>query len=319
MRRNSKGQVSLEYLIVTSLVLLFLVAMGIILYQKYTEWADLRTYLAERTVVNTVADSINQVVIAGDGYWQTFTISSGYPGVVFNVTFKPNEPTVFISMQGMTMHAPLLTSNISCGTNYSSCITTADGTVIIQLNNTLYMQASNYHNQIAISAGPTSSVPTTTTITTTTTPTTTTTLVGFLCQITSGNCSAFAGQVCAFALSDTSNAQAGTCSNSSYAYQLCCNESAGSLSVVVRDGGCQQAGILSISAVDNAHAEEYPSANYANDVCMASTAGTLSCQYSSSACAYPYSCVVTLSDITNAHIGDCTVYPANVNICCEIT
>lgn len=147
MGHNSSGQVSLEYLIVTSLVLLFLVVMGVMLYQKYTEWADMRTYLAGRTAAITVAESIDQVTTEGDGYWQTFTIRSRYPGDDFNITFKPNNPTVFIEMQGMTLHVPLLTSNISC--NISACKTTADETVL-HLNNTASLRVINNQNQIYI-------------------------------------------------------------------------------------------------------------------------------------------------------------------------
>jgi hypothetical protein len=147
MRLNNKAQVSLEYLIVTSLVLLFLVVMGVILYQKYTEWADLRTHLAGRSAANTLAESINQVVIAGDGYWQTFSVRSRYPGDEFNITFKRNEPTVFIDMQDMTMHAPLLTTNVSC---CPPLCTTAGEKTILHLNTTLSTKVINKRNQIYI-------------------------------------------------------------------------------------------------------------------------------------------------------------------------
>ena len=147
MRTNNKAQVSLEYLIVTSLVLLFLVVMGVIIYQKYTEWADLRTHLTGRTAANTMAESINQVVTAGNGYWQTLSIRSRYPGDEFNITFKRNEPTVFIDLQDMTMHAPLLTTNISC------CLpicTTVGETTILKLNTTLSTKVINHGNVIFI-------------------------------------------------------------------------------------------------------------------------------------------------------------------------
>ena len=147
MGHNGRGQVSIEYLIVASLVLLFLVVMGVMLYQKYTEWADMRTYLAGRTAAITTAESIDQVATAGDGYWQTFTIRSRYVGDEFNVTFKPNNPTVFIEMQGMTMHVPLLTSNISC--NIPACNTTPEG-IVLHLNNTASLRVINNHNQIYI-------------------------------------------------------------------------------------------------------------------------------------------------------------------------
>lgn len=145
--KRSKAQVSLEYLIVTSLVLLFLVVMGVILYQKYTEWADLRTHLAGRAAANTMAESINQVVASGDGYWQSFTVRSRYPGDEFNITFKRNEPTVFIDLQDMTMHAPLLTSNVTCC--LPACTYDGERTVLY-MNTTLTSKVINYRNQIYI-------------------------------------------------------------------------------------------------------------------------------------------------------------------------
>lgn len=147
MNLKNKAQVSLEYLIVTSLILLFLVVMGVILYQKYTEWADLRMHLAGRTAANTMAESINQVVTSGDGYWQTFSVRSRYPGDEFNITFKRNEPTVFIDMQDMTMHAPLLTMNVTCC--LPICVINGEKT-ILQLNNTLTTKVINRGNVIFI-------------------------------------------------------------------------------------------------------------------------------------------------------------------------
>ncbi|MFZ2456801.1 MAG: hypothetical protein WAX07_10025 [Candidatus Altiarchaeia archaeon] len=147
MNYKNKAQVSLEYLIVTSLVLLFLVVMGVILYQKYSEWADLRTHLAGRSAANTVAESINQVVVSGDGYWQTFSVRSRYPGDEFNITFKRNEPTVFIDLQDMTMHAPLLTMNVTCCP--PTCVIDGEKT-ILPINNTLSSRVINHGNVIFI-------------------------------------------------------------------------------------------------------------------------------------------------------------------------
>jgi len=146
-RQNNKAQVSLEYLIITSLLLLILIAMGIVLYQKYSEWADLRTHLAERTATNTIAETINQVVSSGDGYWQTFTVYSRYTGDEFNITFKRSEPAVFIETEDMTMHAPLLTANVTC------CLPqcTSDGErTTLYLNAALSSKVINRRNQIYI-------------------------------------------------------------------------------------------------------------------------------------------------------------------------
>jgi hypothetical protein len=94
-----------------------------------------------------MAESINQVVTAGDGYWQTFSLRSRYAGDEFNLTFKRNEPTVFVELQDMTMHAPLLTTNVTC------ClpICTTDGEkTIVYLNTSMSSKVINRHNQIYI-------------------------------------------------------------------------------------------------------------------------------------------------------------------------
>jgi hypothetical protein len=145
MRRDIRGQVSLEYLVVLSLILLFFVIMGVMLYQKYAEWANLRTYLAGRTAANTLAETIDQAVMSGDGYWQTFTIHSRYPGDEYNITFASKNPTVFVETEGMTLHAPILTGNINC--TFSACSKTEDG-FLLRLNDTVYLRASNRRNQI---------------------------------------------------------------------------------------------------------------------------------------------------------------------------
>lgn len=151
MTPKNKAQVSLEYLIVTSLVLLFLVVMGVIISEKYTEWADLRTQLVGRSAANTMAESINQVVLSGDGYWQTLSVRSRYVGDEFNITFKRNEPTAFIEMQDMTMHAPLLTTNITCCPPLCVIVGSGDNMkTILPLNTTLSTRVINHGNVIFI-------------------------------------------------------------------------------------------------------------------------------------------------------------------------
>ena len=143
-----KGQVSLEFLIVTSLVLLVLVVMGIVLYQKYVEYADLRLYVTGRNIANTLAGNINQMSMVGDGYSESFSIQPRYSGDEYNITFKKNEPTVFVSVQEMTWQAPLLTTEVYC------CLpricTNFPDKVVLYLNNTLNTRVINYQKKVYI-------------------------------------------------------------------------------------------------------------------------------------------------------------------------
>ena len=122
-------------------------------------------------------------------------------------------------------------------------------------------------------------------------------------------------EVCVFRMDDTAGGHAGTCSDSSYSYRVCCSASSGSLSVDIKDGNCGQDGVISLFSTDNSHVEKYPSSNYNNDICLSSTAGVINCNYPAS-CGGGHTCIASISDTTNAHIGDCNAY--TTKICCWI-
>ena len=158
----------------------------------------------------------------------------------------------------------------------------------------------------------TAAAATTTTTTTTSTTTTTAPTSSLSCIIRNTACGG--GETCVFRMSDISNAHAGTCSDSSYTYRVCCSVSSGTLTVGTQDGGCAQDGVISLSTLDNAHVETYPSANYVNDICMSASSGTISCDYLSSC---PDACLGSMSSATNAHAGDCSAY--TTKICCKVS
>ena len=143
--KTNKGQISLEFLIVTSLVLLILVVMGMVIFQKYSEWSALRLHVTGRNLADNLADGINEISIVGHGYSQYVTLYTRYPGDEFNVTFKEGNPIVFVE-QEMTWHAPLLTSEVYCCLP-NVCETAGDKT-IVHINNTQSMRIINYQNKV---------------------------------------------------------------------------------------------------------------------------------------------------------------------------
>ena len=145
---KNKAQVSLEFLLVTSLVLLVLVVMGIVLYQKYIECSDLRLYVTGRNIANTLAGHINQMSMVGDGYSESFRIQPRYPGDELNITFKKKEPTVFVSAQEMTWQAPLLTTEVYCC--MPAICQNSPGKVVLYLNQTRTMRVINYQKKVYI-------------------------------------------------------------------------------------------------------------------------------------------------------------------------
>ena len=109
-------------------------------------------------------------------------------------------------------------------------------------------------------------------------------------------------------ISSLGNAHGELASEGNYNYVLCCTF-AGSLTC---DGSNK---IIGLSSTTNAHAETPTEATYSNDVCYSD----LNCISTSFFCGsqqvpdYPLS-IFSLSDYTNAHIGEINDY--SINICC---
>lgn len=143
-----KAQVSLEFLVVVSMMLILFILMGIVVYQKYAQWSDLQLYLTGRNIAKNLAENINQVSTVGEGYSEYFTISPRYPGDEFNITFKRREPTVFVNVDVMSWQAPLLTAEVYC------CLKICDNSdpdkVVMKLNQTLKTRVINYQKKIYI-------------------------------------------------------------------------------------------------------------------------------------------------------------------------
>ncbi len=117
-----------------------------------------------------------------------------------------------------------------------------------------------------------------------------------------------------FHISNETNAHAELNNNSNYAYEICCNDTAG-LNVSNNCLGYYKT-LLHLSNQTNAHAELNNKSNYNKfNVCISSSDGLLNCSYESSCDGYD-TCIASVSSSTNAHVGNCTDY--SIKICCGI-
>ncbi|MEE9525510.1 MAG: LamG-like jellyroll fold domain-containing protein [Candidatus Woesearchaeota archaeon] len=114
-------------------------------------------------------------------------------------------------------------------------------------------------------------------------------------------------------LSNTSNAHGELNNNSDYSYKVCCNETTGA--TLTTTCGTE---LLHLSNQTNAHAENSSESDYDYNVCLDSPTGNITCSYESSCAAWD-TCVVSLSNYTNAHLGDCTTDPYTTLLCCNFT
>lgn len=125
-----------------------------------------------------------------------------------------------------------------------------------------------------------------------------------VCSIKS-SCSA--GETDIFEMYDLTNSHSGL-SGSGYANKICCTNS---------NAVCSSPGsvvVLKLSSAINAHAELSSGTAYSTSVCLASnTAGqTILCSYGSTAPSSEYTCLGSIYDVTNSHVGNCNAYTTKI-------
>ena len=114
-----------------------------------------------------------------------------------------------------------------------------------------------------------------------------------------------------FHISNETNAHAELNNNSNYNYKICCNDTAGLNIGTICSG--EYFTLLHLSNQTNAHAELNNESNYNFNLCINISTGELNCSYESSCSGYD-TCIASVSNSTNAHVGNCTDY--STKICC---
>ncbi len=133
-------------------------------------------------------------------------------------------------------------------------------------------------------------------------------LIGFYCIVRLGSCAG--DEVNLFQMSSTSDAHASV--DDSYSYRVCC----GGISGLGKSCFGNYNIVMRLYDTSNSHAEtkEANSGQYNIDVCLSSL-GSVNCLSSDSSCPADYICVASISDWSNAHVGDCNAYSRK--ICCS--
>ncbi len=128
-------------------------------------------------------------------------------------------------------------------------------------------------------------------------------------------------------LSNWTNAHAENYTFINYSYLLCCSENIGYVDIKRDCTGTRYKDfdyIINLSAGTNAHAAlPNQTINYPQPVCIglvsngwnASGSSAVHC-FDNSTCNPPYTAMVSLSNFTNAHLGNATAYP--LKICCKL-
>jgi hypothetical protein len=115
----------------------------------------------------------------------------------------------------------------------------------------------------------------------------------------------------AFRISDLTDAHAELSTQSNYPYIVCCRIDGTSLTVSQEISG----GFIGLSTPTDAHVEAGSQNNYGYHLEFRPGYGDVFCEVADSCQDYD-TCLVSISDLTNAHVGDCTTNPYQKKICC---
>jgi hypothetical protein len=144
--------------------------------------------------------------------------------------------------------------------------------------------------------------------------------IHFSCWVaaTSSECAAHGG-ISIIHISNYTNAHAELNNQSNYALTICCNNTNSNLTT-----DCSGAEtILKLSGQTNAHAQlgNITGADeYNHSVCLKTEnpANALNCEFRQADCLINETCIVKLSNSTNAHLEDCSNANYSHRICCEL-
>lgn len=117
-----------------------------------------------------------------------------------------------------------------------------------------------------------------------------------------------------FRISDLTDAHAELMTQSNYPYIVCCRVNGLTLSVFQEIGG----GFIGLSNPTDAHVEAGNQNNYGYHLKFNPSYGNIICNIDDSCDSYD-TCLVSISDLTDAHVSDCVTNPYQKKICCSFS
>ncbi|MBD3304023.1 DUF11 domain-containing protein [Candidatus Woesearchaeota archaeon] len=123
------------------------------------------------------------------------------------------------------------------------------------------------------------------------------------------------GETKVLGMSATTNAHAELQNQSVYNTSICCQDLSGRNTILATGTT-----FLNLSNYTNAHAAlPNTSVSYPYQANISGSSENITCTYTktSGVCAYPYGCIATISNNTNAHVSDCSNNPYSQTVCCR--
>ncbi len=148
MNFNRKAQASIEFLVAFAIVVVIFLVFAVAMYQKSIQANEIKADMMGQRVANSIAEAINSVYIAGEGFSQTITLPEKISLSSYEVKFYRDEPTVFLFTETQSWSAPLVMPYVNC--TMSIC-EFSDNTATMHINSTLNVKVSYIEDKIYLS------------------------------------------------------------------------------------------------------------------------------------------------------------------------
>lgn len=148
MNKKKSAQVSMEFLVVFSIILIIFIITSFFLYQKVTQANEIKVNIAGKKISNSIAESINEVFIVGEGFSKILELPEKIFFDNYLVKFYSQEPSVFVFTERLSWSSPLSTPEINCTMSicsYSNGVTTIN---VVDLTSTLKIRIVNKDEKI---------------------------------------------------------------------------------------------------------------------------------------------------------------------------
>ena len=150
--RRVRGQASAEMIVTLGIILMVLMLIGYVIFQRWVRTTDLKIYITGQRIANSIADNVNTVRSIGDGFSMETTLPFRmYSTQGYEVVFYNEEPTVFVHggsfARSRTLYysAPISTSVVGC--NLHECnnlCNTTETSICLQVNRSLDIKVKSH-------------------------------------------------------------------------------------------------------------------------------------------------------------------------------
>ena len=135
-----KAQASMEFLVTMSLILMIFSIISFVIFQKFNSTTYMKFDIEGQDTANSIADGINRMAIAGDGYYLYFTLPGDIQDMPYTVSFYVNESVLELNALDMAWASALSTTHVNCTMSICS---SDDQKTVMNVNETRKIKIEN--------------------------------------------------------------------------------------------------------------------------------------------------------------------------------